>query len=227
MITTRTRLIGATAVSLALVAGAGAAVSAQPDSDITLHGRDRDRIELRDGFGRGGRGGPGGFGETRGLLARFDRLVRQETTYQTDEGLLTRRVDNGTLVSISADTVEYSLADGQTASASIDADTEVVGFQQETVEVGRRGTLRQRMVAQQVDPTSITVGSEILVWSQSSGGDAFVAQRLVVQPEAEADDATDDAAAPADDAGTTSESPAPAAVDAAASPAPEVSPASA
>jgi hypothetical protein len=152
-------------------------------------------------------------------MDRFDALVRQETTYQTDDGLVTHRVDNGTVVSISGDSVEYSLADGQTASASLDDDTEVIAFEEETVEVGRRGMMRQRLAAQEVDPSSIAVGSEVLVWSESTGDGTFAAQRLVVQPEVTA---SDDSAADATDTedGAASD-------DIAASPAPEVSPASA
>lgn len=222
MITTRTRLLGVSAATLALVAGASAAVSAQPDDDDLSFGRGRsgfgERMELRDPF-RDGRGGRLG-----GLADQFDGLVRQETTYQTDDGLLTRRVDNGTLVSVAENAVEYSLADGQVVSASIDADTEVLAFEEEIVELGRGGLMRRQLSAQSVEPTSIAAGSEILVWAESPGDGTFVAQRLVVQPDVAAADvaAADDAAADdaaADDAAVTE--------DAAASPAAEASPASA
>jgi hypothetical protein len=219
MITTRIRLIGVTTAALALVAGASAAVSAQPGLDPSS--QSGTGLELRQPRGMGGpfREGPGGFGGLRGgLMDRFDALVRQETTYQTDDGLVTHRVDNGTVVSISGDSVEYSLADGQTASAGLDDDTEVIAFEEETV-MGRRGIIRERLAAQEVDPTTIAVGSEVLVWSASSGDDTFVAERLVVQPEiSDSDDAADEAAA-ADEAESTGE--------VAATAAPEVSPASA
>jgi hypothetical protein len=220
MSTTRIRLIGVTAAALALVAGAGAAVSAQPGLDASFQGG--TSLELREPRGMGGpfRGGGGGFGGLRGgLLDRFDALVRQETTYQTDDGLVTRRVDNGTLVAIDSGSVEYSLADGQTASATIDDDTEVIAFEEETVEFGRRGLTRQRLAAQEVEASSIAVGSEVLVWSESTSDGTFVAQRLVVQPEVAAADDTAAEAAESEDA-TGSE-------EVAVSPAPEVSPASA
>jgi hypothetical protein len=210
MHTSRTRLLAVTAATAALVAGASAVVSAQSgDDDPFTRGRGfglQDRLELR------GLRGPGGW--LRGL-GDVDGFVRQETTIETDDGILTRRVDNGTLASASAGSVEYSLADGQSASATIDEDTEIVAFDEEVVDLGRGGLMRRQLSATSVEPTDLTAGADVIVWAESEADGTYVAQRIVVQPEATADE----------DA-STSESDADAA-DPAAEASPEASPASA
>jgi hypothetical protein len=187
MNTSRTRLLAVTAATAALVAGASAVVTAQSDAVDPFApfagGRGgfglEQRLELR------GLRGPGGG--LRGLGA-YDGFVRQETTLETDDGFVTRRVDNGTLVSASDTSVEYSLADGQSATASIDEDTEVVAFEEEIVEVGRRGLMRRHLSATSIEPTDLTAGAEVLVWAESEADGTYVAQRIVVQPEATADE---------------------------------------
>jgi hypothetical protein len=209
----RTRLVAVTAATLALVAGASAAVSAQPgEDDPFAPGRDwarmGDRMELRNPF-RPGRG-------FLGDLGRFDGLVRQETTYEGDDGIVTRRVDNGTLVSAADTSVDYSLADGEVASATIDDDTEVIAFDEQIVDLGMGGLMRRQLAAQSVEPADIAAGSEVVVWAESQDDGSFLAQRIVVQPVSDADSSTDADA----DTGTDSG-------DAVASPAPVASPASA
>jgi hypothetical protein len=183
MSTSRTRLLAVTAATMALVAGASAVVTAQSDDDPFARGRGgfgfEERLELR------GQRGPGGF--FRGL-GSVDGFVRQETTLETDDGILTRRIDNGTLVSASETSVDYSLADGQSASATIDEDTEVVAFEEDLVEIGRRGLMRRQLSATSVEPTDLTAGAEVLVWAESQADGTFVAQRIVVQPEPTTDE---------------------------------------
>jgi hypothetical protein len=116
---------------MALVLAGTASVAARPgDGD--------------DPFGFGG----GGLRERIGLrgLARgmWDGLVRSETTYQTDEGgLVTQRIDNGILSVAAEDSVDYTLATGESATATVDEDTNVIAFTTESVDFGR-GFHRER-----------------------------------------------------------------------------------
>jgi len=196
MHTSRTRLVAISAATLALVVAGTASVAAQPG--------DRD-----DQFGYG----LGGFGrlerrlDMRGQLggmlgAAYDRFVRSEVTYEADDGFVTQRVDNGTIVGASETGVEYTLADGQSASVSTDEDTQVFALSVESVEFGRRGLSRQRLVRETVEMADIEAGSEVTVWATSQDDGSFLAQRIVVRPDlAEAaDDAASEDADAADDA---------------------------
>jgi hypothetical protein len=184
MKTSRTRLLAVTAATMALVGGASAVVTAQ-SSDDDPFARGWRGFGLEERIEMPGLRGQGGM--FRGLGA-VDGFVRQETTLETDDGIVTRRVDNGTLVSASESSVDYSLADGQSASATIDEDTEVVAFEEDIVEVGRRGLMRRHLSATSVEPTDLTAGAEVLVWAESQADGTFVAQRIVVQPEATPDE---------------------------------------
>jgi hypothetical protein len=185
----RTRGLTVAAASLALVMAGTASVAAHPGND-----------EGPFGFGRGGLFG--GRGELRGLVrGAWDGLVRSETTYQTDEGtLVTQRIDDGTLSVATETSVDYTLATGETATVTIDEDSEVIGFTTESLESGR-GFERQRLVGESIDVTDIAAGSEIVVWASSQDDGSFLAQRIVVRPTADeaADDMTSEEDAAAED----------------------------
>jgi len=204
--------------TLALIVAGTAAVSAHPG----------DRGDQRDsGKGQAGahaqRGGKGMFGQRgdfrskrgdlrgqvrQGLADRLDQFVRRETTMEVEDGVLTHRVDNGSAASASEAGLEYTLATGETASVSVDADTNVIAFSEQTVE--RRGRSRERLVPQEIALADIEAGSDVVVWAQSTDGNDFLAQRIVVRPMAdeasdasdagETEAATDDAAAAVSDA---------------------------
>jgi hypothetical protein len=179
------------AATMALIVAGSATVAAHP--------RDRDD---RFGVGQGRIWAPGqqGYdlrGEVwAGLGARlgmaFDGFVRRETTYQTDDGMVTQRVDSGTVSSVSEAAIGYSLANGEVASVGTDEDTQVISVSEQTVEVGRRGFSRQRLVPESIGLGDITAGSEVVVWAESGDDGTFLAQRIVIQPVT--DDAADEAA---------------------------------
>jgi hypothetical protein len=149
MRTSRTRLLVVAAAALATVAAGGAVASAHPGDDDPFGRRDRFGLEGRGPAWGGGRGLAGWL---RGMEGDTS-FVRQESTFETEEGLVTHRVDAGTLVSATDNAVEYSLADGQTASVSLDEDTEVIAFEAEVIEVRRRGGLNRHLTAETVEPT--------------------------------------------------------------------------
>ena len=208
MQTSRIRLLAVSAATLALIAAGTASVAAHPGD------RDEDF-----GFGRGGM-----FSERlelRGMLGGaiggWDGLVRTETTYQTDDGLVTRRVDNGTLTATADASIAYTLATGETATVSTDDETEVIAFSTESVDFGR-GFSRERMVGESIAIADIAADSQIVVWAQAQEDGSFLAQRIVVQPAAE--EAEDDTTTPDDTTADDAADVAPAASpDAAASPA--------
>jgi hypothetical protein len=197
MQTSKTRLMAISGATLALVIASTAAVAAHPG----------DQREQR-GFGKANQGqlerGKAMFGQRgdmRGALRgamrdRVDQFVRTETTYEAEDGLVTRRVDNGTVQSAGDAALDYSLSTGESASVAIDEDTSVIAFSEQTVEVGRRGFSRERMVPEEIVLADIESGAEIVVWAESQDDGTFLAQRIVVQPAAD-----DDAAEVPDEAG--------------------------
>ena len=199
MQTSRTRIMALSGATLALIVAGTAAVSAHPG--------DRGDRGDRGGFGRGGFGGFGGFERgglfglrddlRMGIAGQLDQFVRRETTVETDDGLVTQRVDNGTATATGEASLDYSLASGETASVVTDDETEVVAFSEQTVELGRRGIARQRLVGELIELGDVAAGSEIVVWSGSQADGSFLAQRIVVRPVADATEAasTDDESA--------------------------------
>jgi hypothetical protein len=208
MTTPKTRLLAISVAALALVAASAASVAAQPPLDdgsgLGLHG---------PGMERGLRAG----GAMRGFAGFDGDLVRQEVTWQTDDGIVTRRLDNGTLTAAAEGSVEYTLADGQTVSVATDEDTEVysVSVDEDADGIfGRRA--RARLDVDEVAVTDLVAGSEVQVVSTSQAEGSFLASRIIVQPAETSDEtAIDDSA---DDAMTD---------DASTSPAPVASPAAA
>jgi hypothetical protein len=189
--TSRIRLAAVSAATLALAVAGTASVAAHP-------GDREDRL----GFGHGPMGefGLGGElrGQFRGMLAgAFDGFVRSETTFETEDGLVTRRVDNGTVTIAGDASIDYALAGGETATAAIDEDTQVIALSLETVEVGLRGFSRERLLPEAIEVAEIAAGSEIVLWATSEADGTFLADRIIVQPPA---DVTDDDVASGDDA---------------------------
>ena len=204
MQTSRTRLAAVTAATLALVISGTAAVSAHPADREDFPG---------NGMGRGLMGGPGwddmgGLG--RGGLMRgpvdgmfdeaMDGFVRHETIYQTEDGTVTHRTDMGTVASTGETSLEYTLATGETASVTTDDATDIIALSTETIELGRRGLMRERLVPETVALADLTAGTEVVVWAEAQADGTFVAQRIMVRPVADAtaddtasDESTDDA----------------------------------
>jgi hypothetical protein len=205
MQTSRTRITAISAATLALVLAGTLAASAHPG--------DRDGSRgMGQGMGRMGMGGPGwddmggggwddmdGLGLGRGgrlgglLSDAADSLVRRVTTYQADDGIVTQRVDQGTVSATGETNLDYALATGETASVATDADTEIVSFSVESVELGNSGLTRERLMPQAVALTEVPSGATVVVWAESQADGTFLAQRIVVRPaEAGDDSAVDD-----------------------------------
>ncbi len=113
--------------------------------------------------------------------------MRRETTVQLEDGVVTRRVDNGTVSATSDTSLDYALATGESASVTTDEDTQVVAFTEQTVE--RRGHTRTRLAPEEVALADIESGSQVVVWAQSQDDGTFLAQRIVIRPML--DEATD------------------------------------
>ena len=214
MQTSRTRLAAVTAATLALVISGTAVVSAHPGDREDFPG---------NGMGLGQMGGPGwdemgGLG--RGGLMRgpmggmfdeaMDGFVRHETIYQTADGTVTRRTDMGTVASTGDTSLDYTLATGETASVTTDDATEIIALSTETIELGRRGLMRERWVPEAIALADLAADTDVVVWAESQADGSFLAQRILVRPAAEAtaddttiDGSTDDATT--GDAGVGSE----------------------
>lgn len=196
MQTSRTRITTISAATVALVLAGTLAASAHPG--------DRDEFP---GMGRMGIGGPGcddmggrgwddmgGLGMGRGgrlgglLGDAADSLVRRVTTYQADDGIVTQRVDQGTVSAASETSLDYALATGETASVATNADTQIVSFSVESVELGNSGLTRERLMPQTVALTEIPSGATVVVWAESQADGTFLAQRIVVRPDEAVDD---------------------------------------
>jgi hypothetical protein len=180
MQTSRSRLTAISAATLALIVAGSASVAAHPG-----------HRDAGYGMGPGQTWGPGQGSDARGdvwgaygarLGMAFEGLVRRETIYEAADGLVTQRMDNGMVSSIAESGLEYSLANGETATVSTDADTQFISFSEQTVQVGRRGISRQRMVPETIELADVSAGSKVVVWAQSQDDGTFLAQRIVVQP---------------------------------------------
>jgi hypothetical protein len=182
-----TRLLGITGATLALVIASTAAAAAHgPRDDAPGYGRgggmgmqgwqgDMEMPGLRGGLG-------GGFG------GALEDVERQETTIQTADGSTSYRVERGVADVVSDAGLDFTLASGEAVNVGIDDETTVIAFEEQTVTM--RGWSRERMAPDLVEPGDIEAGSEIIVWSSSEDGGAFLASRIVIQPIV---DATEDA----------------------------------
>lgn len=173
MTTSRGRLAAAGAATLALlVAGTAVASAAGPGDDP---------------WGQGGNRMGGGPMRQRmmdrfpALGQRFDTLVRIETTLDLpDQGIVVRRQDHGTATTVADTGLSYSLANGETATVTTDADTVIVSVQAST------GTRPFRMAADQIAVSDIAAGADVVVWSEGQSDGSFLAKRIVVLPAAAA-----------------------------------------
>lgn len=209
MQTSRTRLAAVTAATLALVISGTAAVSAHPADREDFPGNEMGLGRMAGpgwdemgGLGRGGlMRGPGGgmFDEA------LDGFVRHETIYQTEDGTVTARTDMGAVASTGETSLEYTLATGETASVTTDDATEIITLSTETIELGRRGLMRERLLPETVALADLAAGTEVVVWAESQADGTFLAQRIMVRPvaDATADDTTVEGSA--DDAGAGTE----------------------
>jgi hypothetical protein len=205
----RRRLLAISGATFALIVAGTAAVSAHPGDDEwgmgPGFGRDQmgGRFQQGDvpGLGRGGWMGPGGMGLG---LDDVDGVVRRETTLDLGEdGIVTQRVDHGTVASVAEPGLTYTLATGEEASVTTDADTQVIAVSEPATDDMRPFGRGMRMTAEEVALADIAAGSEVVVWAQSQEDGTFLAQRIVFQPAA--DETADDAAA-TDSAEGTSDS---------------------
>lgn len=199
----KTRLAAVSGATLALVIASTASVAAlgPRDDDDRQAGRGMGRIgaEMRERMSE--------RGAMRGQMrAALDDFERREVTLQTADGISVSRVENGVAVAAVDTGLDFSLASGESVTVTIDEDTEIVAFSEETVE--RRGRSRQRMVPTEVALADIEAGAQVTVWSNSEDGSDFVASRIVLQPvvDAAAEDAaaaTETEVAPAEEAAAT------------------------
>jgi hypothetical protein len=173
-----TRTLALAGATLALVIASTAAVAAHGPRD-------------EDGFGQGGGMGMQGWqgdlempglrgGLGLGIQGAFEDVERQETTIQTADGVTSYRVERGVADVVSDASIDFTLASGEAVSVGIDDDTAVIALEEETVTM--RGWSRAHLAPTAVEPGDIEAGSEIIVWSSSEDGAAFVASRVVIQP---------------------------------------------
>lgn len=194
----RLYLVGVAGATLALILAGTAAVTAAPGNQNDLRGFGPGGARMP--FQRGDMGFRGGFG-----IANGD-VVRTETTVQDGNGVVTvYRVDNGTSGTTSDTSLDYTLATGETASVTVDGNTQVYNVTEQSVAAGRRGLMRQRLVPESIAVTDIAAGSDVTVWATSQADGSYLAQRIVVQPAATASSSTDDSGATSD-SGSTSDS---------------------
>jgi hypothetical protein len=184
----RIRLLAISGATLALVVASSAVVSAHgPRDDDRGFGMGRGRIGMD--MPRGG-AVPGMGAEFRGgLRGALDDVERRELTLQTEDGTTVSRVENGVVDGATDTSLDFTLASGETVSVTIDDDTDVIAFSEETVQRGRWA--RQRLLPSEIEPSDVVAGDEVVVWSDSEDGGDFVATRVVVQPTV---DETDDTA---------------------------------
>ena len=186
MNTPRTRLLAVSGATLALIVAGTAVVSAHPGGDRG------DRAQFGDRFER--RGGDNNRGGIRGQFrqrigAQVDDFVRRETMVQTEDGVVTRRIDTGAVDAASETSLDYTLSTGEAVSVTIDEDTSAIAFAEPTDAAENEG--RRRFRGPRLRPTEISVadiaaGSNVIVTAQSLDDGSFVAQRVVVQPDIEA-----------------------------------------
>ncbi len=139
----------------------------------------------------------GFFGDGGALGGGMGDFERREVTVQTADGTTANRVEQGTVTTATDTALEFTLGSGEAVSVVIDGDTQAFELSQQSVEVGRRGLARERMVPSEIEVAAIAPGAEVVVWSDSADGADFVAQRIVVQPVANATTDTDTNASPA------------------------------
>lgn len=188
----KTRLMTISGATLALVIASTASVAAfGPRDDDREFGPGKSRMgaEQKGQHQRGMAERGAMRAEMRdGIRAGIDDFERRETIIQTADGISARRTEQGVVESASDASLSFTLGSGEAVTVTIDEDTEVIAFDEKTVERGRWS--RQRMVPTEVDLTDIETGTMVVVWSDSEDGGDFVAGRVVVRPVS--DEATDE-----------------------------------
>jgi hypothetical protein len=188
----KTRLTAIVGASMALVIAGSAAVSAAgPRDDDRGFGPGNGRMGISP---RQGQKAMPRMLRMGGLRERLDDFERRETIIQTADGTTARRTEQGVLESATDASLSFTLGSGEAVTVILDEDTQLVAFEEQTVE--RRGWSRERMVPTEIEAADLEAGAMIVVWSGSEDGGDFVAQRVVVEPAVDetADEATDEAA---------------------------------
>lgn len=114
----------------------------------------------------GGRGDgePGPAGIRERLRDRLERLVNVQVTLDLpDDGIVTFRLDHGTVATIGSDSITVKEADGSSITLETDADT------------------RLRKAGEQQELSALAVGDEVVVRSRKVDG-TFVARGILVPP---------------------------------------------
>jgi hypothetical protein len=211
MQTTKTRIAVVSAATLALALLGSSAVAAQGGPGGDLSGD----LARHQWGGRGDDGMPGGMmgSGMHGILGDdADGFIRRDVTYETDAGIVTDRTDQGTVSGVADATLEYTLASGETATVTTDADTEIISLTSETVE-SNSGRTRTRLQSDTVALADVPVGAEVVVSSESQADGTFLADRIVIRPAAtdvaaSGDTSTDDSTSVDDSGSQAVESPA-------------------
>jgi hypothetical protein len=181
MNTNRKRLAIVTGSTLALVLTGASVVSAQtPDMNGWGDGAGRGAQHAPGRGGMGDRGFGGGFGESdrgQAMLDEQRQLVRQELIVDlgTDGGIVTKRIEHGTVSAAADGSLTITLATGESVSVTTDADTKV-----QAIDLTERPFRTDAAIA------DVTVGSEVMVWSQSQEDGSFLASRVEILPAADA-----------------------------------------
>jgi hypothetical protein len=197
----KTRLTAVVGTTMALVIAGTAAVSAHPGE----RGDRGDRGAGMAGMAMGAKQGAPGMGARQGgpgMRGLDDDFERRETTVQTADGVSIQRVEQGVVDSASDTGLEFSLASGESVTVTFDDDTQLVAFEEQEL-TDRRGRSRNRVAPTEIEASDLAAGTEIVVWSSADDGTDFMADRVVVEPAAEA--AADAEATDAEDADAETE----------------------
>jgi len=185
MNTNRKRLAFVSGTALTLVLTGTSLVSAQTPDTTTPRGGDagmgaQHGPGMGDMGGRGGRGGFGGRGGDMGgggdrgeaVLGRIDNLVSQETvTLDADGNTLTSRLQHGTVSAVADGSLSIDLGTGETVTIATDANTAAYGW-----------STTDRPARTEIAVADVTVGADVVVWSQSQDDGGFLAERIAVVP---------------------------------------------
>lgn len=127
------------------------------------------------GFGRGGADDQGlGMGRGFDLVQGLDDLVSQEIVrLDADGNVLTERLQHGTVTTNADGSLTISLATGDTATVTTDANTQAYGWD-----------TTSRPMRSEVAVADIAAGADVLVWSQSQSDGSFLASRITILPAA-------------------------------------------
>jgi hypothetical protein len=130
--------------------------------------------------GRGGRGGDFGYGF--GNYDQVRQLVREEITVDlgTSGGIVTRRLEHGTVTASSATSVTISLANGQSSTIALDGNTNIA----------KAPDYSTRTRGSSATAADVTVGSEVVVASKSQSDGSYLASGVWILPAASSSSGT-------------------------------------